>query len=175
MGCHSLLQGIFLSQGLNPDLLQCRRPGLDPWVGKVPWGREWPPTSAFLPGESHGQRSLAGYRPWGHKESDANRAYTATNAQCNFPIETSSPTANLGKYFHFKFYHLGFVTKSESVSCSVVSDSSETPRSVACQAPLSMEFSRQEYWSGMSFPFPGDLPDPGIKPGCPALQAGSLV
>ena len=112
---------------------------------------------------------------WGHKESDANRAYTATNAQCNFPIETSSPTANLGKYFHFKFYHLGFVTKSESVSCSVVSDSSETPRSVACHAPLSMEFSRQEYWSGMSFPFPGDLPDPGIKPGCPALQAGSLV
>ena len=67
------------------------------------------------------------------------------------------------------------MTESESVSCSVVSDSSETPQSIARQAPLSMEFSRQEYWSGLSFVSPGDLPNPGIKPGCPALQAGSLV
>ena len=49
------------------------------------------------------------------------------------------------------------------VSHSVVSDS-VTPWTVACQAPLSMEFSRQEYWSGQPFPTPGDLPDPGIKP-----------
>ena len=40
----------------------------------------------------------------------------------------------------------------------------ETPWTVACQASLSMGFSRQEYWSGLLFPFPGDLPDPGIKP-----------
>ena len=45
------------------------------------------------------------------------------------------------------------------------------PWTVAHQAPLSTEFSRQEYWSGMPFPSPGDLPDPGIKPGSPALQA----
>ena len=45
---------------------------------------------------------------------------------------------------------------------SVVSDSSLTPWTVAHQAPLSMEFSRQEYWSGLPFPPPGDLPDPGI-------------
>ena len=38
-----------------------------------------------------------------------------------------------------------------------------------------MEFFRQEYWSGLPFPFPGDLPDPGIKPGSPALQADSLL
>ena len=37
-------------------------------VRKIPWRREWPPTPVFLPGESHGQRSLAGYSPWGHKE-----------------------------------------------------------------------------------------------------------
>ena len=43
--------------------------GLDPWVGKIPWRRKWPPTAVCLPGESHGQRSLAGYSPWGHKES----------------------------------------------------------------------------------------------------------
>ena len=46
---------------------------------------------------------------------------------------------------------------------------------VDCQASLSMEFSRQEYWSGLPFPSPGDLPNPGIKPGSPVLQAGSLL
>ena len=44
-----------------------------------------------------------------------------------------------------------------------------TPWTVACQAPLSMEFSRQKYWSGLPFPSPGDLPNPGIKPVSPAL------
>ena len=48
------------------------------------------------------------------------------------------------------------------------------PWTVACQAPLSMGFSRQEYWSGLSFPSPGDLPDPGTEPRSPALQADSL-
>ena len=47
-----------------------------------------------------------------------------------------------------------------------------TPWVVACHAPLSMELSRQEYWSGLSFPPPGDLPDPGIKPISPALVGG---
>ena len=49
------------------------------------------------------------------------------------------------------------------LSFSVVSDST-TPWTVACQAPLSIGFPRQEYWSGLPFPSPGDLPDPGIKP-----------
>ena len=40
------------------------------WGGKIPWRRAWQPTPVFLPGKSHGQRSLAGYSPWGHKESD---------------------------------------------------------------------------------------------------------
>jgi len=44
---------------------QCRRPGFDSCVGKIPRRREWQPTPVFLPGESHGQRSLAGYIPWG--------------------------------------------------------------------------------------------------------------
>ena len=44
----------------------------------------------------------------------------------------------------------------------------------SCQAPLSMELSKQEYWNGLPFPSPGDLPDPGIEPGSPALQADSL-
>ena len=50
--------------------LQCGRPGFDPWVGKIPWRRKWQPTPVFLPGESHGWRSLVGYSPRGCKESD---------------------------------------------------------------------------------------------------------
>ena len=45
---------------------------------------------------------------------------------------------------------------------------------VAYQAPPSMGFFRQEYWSGLPFPSPGDLPEPGVKPGSPALQADAL-
>ena len=50
-----------------------------------------------------------------------------------------------------------------------------TPWTVACQASLSIGFFRQEYWSGLPFPSPGDLPDPGIKPRSSALQADSLL
>ena len=50
-----------------------------------------------------------------------------------------------------------------------------TPWTVARQAPLSMGFSRQEYWSGLPFPSPGDLPDPGIKPTSPALAGGFFI
>ena len=49
-----------------------------------------------------------------------------------------------------------------------------TPQTVAHQAPLSMEFSRQEYWSGLLLPSPGDLPNPGAEPWAPAVQADSL-
>ena len=49
-----------------------------------------------------------------------------------------------------------------------------TPLTGAFQAPLSMRFYRQEYWSGLTFPSPGDLPDPGLKLGSPALQPDSL-
>ena len=48
--------------------------GLIPAVGKIPWRRAWQPTPVFLPGESHGQRSLAGYSPWGHKELNMTEA-----------------------------------------------------------------------------------------------------
>ena len=48
----------------------CKRHGFNPWVGKNPWSRKWQPAPAFLPGKVHGQRSLVGYSPWGHKELD---------------------------------------------------------------------------------------------------------
>ena len=50
--------------------LQCSIPGFDFWVRKIPWSREWQPTPVFLPGELHGQRSLAGYSPCDGKEAD---------------------------------------------------------------------------------------------------------
>ena len=55
---------------------QCRRPkrlGFDPWAGKIPWRRKWQPTPVFLPRESHGQKSLKGYSPRGHKRVRHNR------------------------------------------------------------------------------------------------------
>ena len=64
--------------------------------------------------------------------------------------------------------------------CSVIQScpTLSAPWNVACQAPLSMEFFRQEYWSGVSFPTPGDLPDPGTEPTSltfPALASGFFI
>ena len=60
---------------------QCRRrkrQRFNPCIGKIPWRRAWQPTPVFLPGESHGQRNLAGYNPWGRKESDTTEWLTHT-------------------------------------------------------------------------------------------------
>ena len=65
--------------------------------------------------------------------------------------------------------------KNESVGCSVVSDSFVTLWTVAQQVPPSMGFSRQEYWSGLPFPSPGDLPNPGIEGRSSALWEDSLL
>ena len=51
-----------------------KRCSFDPWVGKIPWRRAWQPTQVFLPGESHGQRSLVGYGPLGCKKLDTTEA-----------------------------------------------------------------------------------------------------
>ena len=67
-----------------------------------------------------------------------------------------------------------FTTKGEVKSLSRVRLFA-TPWTVAYQAPLSMGFSRQEYWSGLPFPSPGDLPDPGIEPRSPTLEADALT
>ena len=104
---------------------QCRRCGFNPWIGKIPWKRKWQPTPVFLPGKSYGQRSLAGSSPWGRKRVWHNLAIKTTTILCACVLS-----------------HLCCIQL-----CA-------TPWIVARQAPLSMEFSRQEYWSGLSFPFP---------------------
>ena len=65
--------GIPGGASVKKPICQCRRhkrPGFDPWVGRIPWRRAWQPTLVLLPGKSHGQRSLAGYSPQGHKKLD---------------------------------------------------------------------------------------------------------
>ena len=73
-------------------------------------------------------------------------------------------------YFIFPFTQVKVKVKSLSCVRLFV-----TPWTVACQPPPSMGFSRQEYWSGWPFPSPGDIPNPGIEPGSPALQADALL
>jgi len=58
--------------------LQCKKPGFSSCTGKIPWRREWQPTPVFLPGESHGQRSLVGWSPWGHTELDTTEQLTVS-------------------------------------------------------------------------------------------------
>ena len=73
-------------------------------------------------------------------------------------------------YTHTQLFILYWLVCLVAKSCLTL----VTPWTVARQAPLSMGFSRQAYWSGLPFPSPGDLPDPGIEPRSPALQADSL-
>ena len=65
---------------------QCRRPKrrrFDPWAGKIPWRRKWQPTTVFLPGESHGQRSLMGYNPSQKSQTQQNQLSThGINRNC---------------------------------------------------------------------------------------------
>ena len=70
--------------------LQCRRPGFHPWVGHIPWRRKWQPTPVFLPGKPHGWRSLVGYSPWSHKESD-------TTEWLHFILTKGFPNSSVGK------------------------------------------------------------------------------
>ena len=99
------------------------------------WRRKWQRTPVFLPGKPYKQRSLVGYSPQGHNESDTTElahSYISVHA------------CMLSCFSHVRFF--------------------ETLWMVACQAPLSMGFSRQEYWSGLPFPPQGIFPSQGWKP-----------
>jgi len=105
-----------------------KRCEVKPWVGKIPWRRKWQPTPVILPEKSHRQRSLAGYSPWGHKESDMTEQLStvyhthAKNAATQENIVSAARTLNFlvklsrGSslsdsfifYFLFNFYFLRF-------------------------------------------------------------------
>ena len=82
---------------------QCRRRkrcGFDPWVGKIPWRRKWRPTPVLLPGESHGQRSLTDYNPWGRKGSDTTEGLSLSLSSAlgasQVALVVKNPPANAG-------------------------------------------------------------------------------
>ena len=73
--------------------------GFDPWVRKIPWKRAWQPTLVFLSGKSHGQRSLVGYSPQGHKESDMTERLTLIPGSQLSNIYQHVVTSELCYYF----------------------------------------------------------------------------
>ena len=76
----------------EPTCQQCRRCGFDPWFGKIPWRRTWQSTPVSLPGESHGQRSLAGCISWGLKELDTTKATSCAWSSWNSLPPLRHPT-----------------------------------------------------------------------------------
>ena len=90
----------------------------------------------------------------------------------SFPSSTGSSQGSFHCQISLAFLILGHF--HVVVSPSVVSESA-TPWIVARQAPLSMGFPRQEYWNGLPFPLPEDLPHPGIEPASPALAGGFFI
>ena len=86
---HLELPGGASGKELACQCSRCKRHRFDPWVWKIPWRRQWQPTPEFLPGESHGQRSLVGCSPWGCRESDTTD--WASTHMCALSICSSLP------------------------------------------------------------------------------------
>ena len=140
--------------------LQCRRPRFNAWVRKIPWRWEWLPPPVFLLStkilvflawritwtEEPGRPQSMGFQRF--------RSNWATNIHCGT-----------------KILYAAWKVKMKSLSCVQLF---ATPWTVAHQASPSMGFSRQEYWCGLPFPSPGDLPHPGIEPRSPSLQTDAL-
>ena len=160
--------------------------------------QKWQPAPVFLPGKSQGQRNLVGYSPWGRKESDTTTQLSTHCCGCcslsrvqlfatPWTAAGTDYTANINR----KLSHTTTQSPFKQPYCSQGKAQTQTPqhgmwvnRSVASNSLrpcglqparlLSMEFSRQEYWSGLPFPSPRSLPDLGIKSRSLVLQADSL-
>ena len=118
-------------------------------MGKIPWRKTCKLFQYSCLENPYGQRSLEGYSPYGHKEKDTAEQLSTAHIMHTCPLS------------HFSRVGL----------CAAL-------WTIAHQAPPSMVFSMQEYWSGLPCPPPGTLPDPGIKPTSPAacaLHMGSLL
>ena len=150
--------------------------GSIPGLGRSPGGGHGNPLQHSCLENPHGQRSLAGYSPQGLKKPNTTEwlnIYTHSGC-CGTRQSAPSPARTCQGKITGTGDPCGVLNSEVKWSCSVVSDSAN-PWTVAYQDPPSMGFSRQEYWSGLLFPSPGDLPDPGIEPRSPALQADTLL
>ena len=117
---------------------QCRRHRFNPWVRKIPWRRAWQPLPVFLPGESHGQRSLVGYSPWGHKNSDKMEQLTLfhfhySTRHCSRQLRCHHIQSNYC-YCSYFMWHLE-VGQSVQFSHSVVSNSLRPQESQHARPP----------------------------------------
>ena len=93
----NLINMAFLVAQMVRICLQSRRPGFDPWVRKIPWRREWQPTPVFLPGESHGQKSLVGYSLWVTKsQTQLSSGHCAV--LCCAVVQSPSLSSSLGPH-----------------------------------------------------------------------------
>ena len=186
--CHPMGQFLGFPSGAcgEESTCQCRsykRLRFNPWVGKIPWRRVLQPTLVFLPGESHGQRNwqatvhgVAKSQTW-LKWLNTHDSFLGRNSKEAFFPPTWSLYLSYSIKPYFRYYHeMSLKRKVRLLSaefnigkrgwiipkCCVLSRSvlynSLWPRRLACQALLSMEFPRQEYWSGLPFPFPGIFP-----------------
>ena len=153
---------------------------LDPWVGKTPWRRKWQPTPVFLPEKSREQRCLVGYRPEGWKRVRhawaAEQKKARSNVRLKWVINDTAFSNRLSWFpLHFTTYILlAKITRACVLSHFYCVQLFAIPWTAAFQAPLSMGFFKQEYWSELPCPPPGDGPNSGVKPTSPALQADSL-
>jgi len=99
---------------------QCRRHkrcGFHPWVRKVPWRRAWQPTPVLLPGESHGQRSLAGYSAWGCRESDTTEVteHPCKQIKATFAEERGENKVMCQKSREVNYTSSGFSTEGDKI------------------------------------------------------------
>ena len=147
------------ASGKEP-ICQCRRRkghGFDPWVGKIRWRRKWQPTTVFLPGKFHGERSLVGYSPWGHKELDTTEcAYARMHAHT----------------------HTHTHTQTQGITCKIKGSENQVAQSyptvcdpLDCSLPGSSLHgifqARVLEWVVLPFPFQGIVPTQGWNPGLP--------
>ena len=159
VGCRFLLWGIFLTQGWNLHLLYWQADSLPLEPSGKPWKAE---TFAYFV-VSQPLKQSSPYR------GSINICYMVSGANCRGG--TADWRSGIRKYFEL----INLCERKWKCSSFSPVWLFATPWTLAPQAPPSMGFSRQEYWSGLPFPSPGDLPNPGIKPKSPTLQADSLL
>ena len=110
--CETISHGLTYCSSDERICLQCRRLRFNPWIRKILWRREWQPTLVFLHGESHGQRSLAGYSSWGYKESDMTEPSLININVIRIPVfvyAESFITTFISKIFLLIFFRTRFV------------------------------------------------------------------
>ena len=131
----------------NKFCLQRRRCRFNPWVGRIPWRREWLLTPVFLLGEISGQRSLAGYSPWGHKESDTTERLT--HSKKYYLMQQATVIKNLAKSLSWIMQALN------AIPCPSIRD-----REIKCRQKKRKDAQRSRYedagrgWSGTAITSP---------------------